>query len=72
MKKSIIEFILYIYLNYIQEDWYIFNTFGKIYIFLPWLVRSIMLWILSPLFIPEFLIIKSQFYKLIKNNLNLE
>ena len=72
MKNNIIEFMLYIYMNYIKENWEVLTIFGKCYIFLPWLVRSMIIWCLFPLFIPEFLISKSNFYKFINNKLNIE
>lgn len=63
MKTNFFDFILYVYKNYIYEDWSVYTKFGKICIYPAWAVRSFFIWILSFLFIPEYLFKNSNFYK---------
>ena len=63
MKTLFFEFLLYVYVNYIIEDWDILTKWGKIYYYLPWLVRSILMWIISPILLIPFFIKRSESYK---------
>lgn len=36
MKSQFYKFLLYIYINYIREDWDYINTFGKILLYPAW------------------------------------
>jgi hypothetical protein len=58
-----IEFIVYIYVNYIYEDWSIYKPMGKIYYYPGWLYKSILTWVVCPIFIPEFLFKKTSIYE---------
>jgi len=66
MKKFInfvILFALFITKNYITEDWSIYTKLGKIYYYPFWFIRSILVWLFCPLFLPEYFIKKSKIYK---------
>jgi len=63
MKQKLAKFALFVYLNHIQEDWDMYKPIGKIVFWPAWFVRSILIWILSPLLIPEYLFKQSQVYK---------
>jgi hypothetical protein len=69
MKKFIdflILFAIYVTENYITEDWSIYKPIGKIYYYPFWFIRSILIWIICPVFIPEYLFKQSDLYKQIK------
>jgi len=63
MKTQIVKFLLYFYSTHIVEDWSQFKPIGKIIIYPFWVIRSVILWIFSPLFIIEYLIVNSNIYK---------
>jgi hypothetical protein len=72
MEKLFYEFLLYFYIDYIKEDWDIFTKFGKICIYPAWFIRSVLMWIISPIFIVPFLIQRTSTfikYKEIFNNI---
>jgi len=62
MKRKLAKFILYIYLNHIQEDFDIYKPVLRFFIYLAWFIRSIIVWLLCPLFIPEYLFKQSKVY----------
>ena len=62
MKAFLINFILFVYLDHIQEDWDDYNKLGKIVIYPAWVVRSFLMWLICPLFIPEYFFKKSKLY----------
>lgn len=69
MKKIInfcILFALYIYENYIYEDWSIYKPVGKIYYYPGWFYKSILTWLVCPIFLPEYLFKQTTIYKHIK------
>ena len=55
MKLFLINFIIYVYSNYIIEDWSDYTKIGKFFIYPLWIIRSTILWIICPVFIPVFL-----------------
>lgn len=61
-----ILFALYVYNNYIVEDWSIYKKIGIIYYYPFWLIRSIIIWLICPLFIPEYFFKQSKMYRQIK------
>jgi len=63
MKLQILKFILFFYTEHIQEDWDEFTKLGKIVLWPAWLVRSILMWIFSPMFIPEYMFKQSKVYQ---------
>ena len=72
MKVKIAKFMLFVYLNYIQEDWEIYKPFLRVIIRPAWFIRSTLVWILSPFLIPEYLFKNSKFYSKFIEFKNLE
>jgi len=70
MKKYFIEFFAYVAENYVKEDVSSLNKFGKIFLYGPWLIHGIIMYLLFPIFIPEFIFKKSKLYKEITKILN--
>jgi hypothetical protein len=65
-----ILFILHVYNNYIHEDWSFYTKLGKIYYYPFWFIRSIIIWIICPIFILEYLFKNSKIYKEIQKIMN--
>lgn len=63
MKKHLIDYLLWFYLKYIKEDWSYLNKIGKIMIYPFWMIKSIMCWVLTPIFIIEYIFVNSKTYK---------
>jgi hypothetical protein len=66
MKKFIdfcILFALYVYKNYIYEDWSVYTKIGEIYYYPAWFIHSTLMWIICPIFIPEYWYKQTNFYK---------
>lgn len=63
MKKYLIDYLLWFYLKYIKEDWSYLNKIGKIMIYPFWMIKSIMYWTLTPIFIIEYIFVNSKTYK---------
>lgn len=58
------KFIAFVYTQYVyDENFDIFTKVGKIFMYPIWFVRAIMIWIISPIFIPIFFIRQSEWYK---------
>jgi len=70
MKKLFYEFLSEFYTNHIKEDWEVLSKLGRVYYYLPWLIRSVIMWILSPLFVIPFLIRQTKIYKEIREKLD--
>jgi len=51
----IYKFILFVYLKYIKEDWHTWTKFGRIVIYPFWWIHSFLVWIICPLFIPQYM-----------------
>jgi hypothetical protein len=65
MKKIIdfcILFCIYVTENYISHDWEVYKPYAKVIIYPFWIIRSILLWIISPIFIPEYFFKQSELY----------
>lgn len=63
MKQKIAKFMLFIYIKHIKEDWDLLNSFGKFCIYPFWFIRSVLIWMVSPLLIPQYLFMNSQIYQ---------
>lgn len=59
-------FILFVYENYIREEWDIYNKWAKPIAYIGWLYRAIVIWIFSFIFLPEYIFKQSDTYKEIK------
>ena len=69
MKKIIdfcILFALYVYVNYIQEDWSVYTKIGKIMIYWAWFIRSLIIWLICPILIPEYFFKQTSLYAYIQ------
>lgn len=65
-----IMFALHVYTNYIIEDWSCITKIGKIYYYPFWFIRSIIIWAICPIFLPEYFFKKSKLYKRIQKVMN--
>lgn len=63
MKKHLINFLLWFYVEYIKENWEELKPFARPIMYPFWFIRSIVLWILLPIFIFEYMLINSSLYK---------
>lgn len=54
MKRFIAKYMLYIYTNFIEEDWCIYNKWSIVFIKPAWFVRGIYVWTFSIIFFPLF------------------
>lgn len=50
--EFILKYFLFVYENYIQEDWSTFTKIGRILLKPAWFVRSILFWIYSVMCFP--------------------
>ena len=72
MKKFIdflILFSIFMLDNYINEDWTTITKLGKFYYYPFWFIRSMIFWIICPIFIPQYFFMKSDTYKEIEKML---
>jgi len=65
-----ILFALYVYTEYIYEDQSYLTKLGKIYFFYPRVARAGLIWLISPIFIPEYFIKQTETYKRIQKVMN--
>ena len=63
MKTLFFEFLLYVYVNHIVEDWSVITKLGKLYYYPFWFIRSVIMWIVSPIFLIPFFITRTETYK---------
>ena len=63
MKALFFEFLLYVYVNHIVENWDTCTKLGKLYYYPFWFIRSVIMWVICPLFIVPFFIKRSETYK---------
>lgn len=69
MKEQLELFISFIQDTYIKEEFDILNNFGLMIIKPAWIIKSIFIWILCPLLIPEFLFKQSKIYHRFNNSI---
>lgn len=65
-----ILFALHVYTNYIVEDWSCYTKLGKVYYYPWWFIRSVLIWAVCPIFLPEYFFKKSKLYKEIQKQMN--
>jgi len=63
MKLFLIKFAIFVYVNYIQEDWSVITPLGKKILYPLWLIRQGFVWLICPIFLPVFLARNSNIYK---------
>ena len=56
MKKYLVNYVLYIYLNFIKEDFYFIKKEYLWFIKLLWYIRSTFMWLMYIIFFPVFYI----------------
>jgi hypothetical protein len=66
MKRLTAEITLAYWQNVIREDWSELSKLGRTVIFLPWLIRSTIMWFLLPLSLPEFFFRRSKLFANLK------
>jgi len=54
MKIFIAKYMLYIYLNFVKEDWDLYKNWAIPFIKPAWFVRGIYIWVASIIFFPLF------------------
>lgn len=69
MKGILINYLIYFYTTYIVKDFDILKPYGKLLIYPFWFIKSFIFWLISPLFIFEYLIVSSNFYKNLKSDI---
>jgi len=63
IKQEFAKFVLFLYNTHIKENWNEYNTFGEIIFYPIWIIRTIAIILIFPVFIPEFLFKKTKLYK---------
>lgn len=63
MKLIIINYMLWLYTRHIEEDWDVYTRIGKFFIYPVWFIRSALIWLTFPLWIPAYKFENSKFYK---------
>jgi len=70
LKSKIANFLLYVYIKFIKYDFSYLTIFGKIIFYPVWIIKAVLVWIISPFLIPCYLINKKakiEFNKLTYN-----
>ena len=62
MKLYFLKFALWLYTEHIQEDWDDYTKLGKIVIYPAWFIRSLLIWLTFPLWIPVYNFQNSKVY----------
>ena len=60
LEKFFILFALYVYTNFIVEDWSCYSKFAKVWYKPAWFVRATLIWLVSPVLIPGYLFKESE------------
>lgn len=63
MKAFIINFMLYYYTTFVEEDFSIIYSKYRIFFYPAYYIKSFIKWCFSPLLIPWYLYIQSNHYK---------
>jgi len=66
MKRKIAKFLLYVHKTYIQEEWDLITPIGQKVLYPFWFIRSLLIWLVCPFLIPDYLFKQSKIYKKIK------
>ena len=56
MKRFIAKYMLYVYLNFVKEEFDIYKRWALPLIYVTWFIRAIYIWIASVVFFPFFVI----------------
>jgi hypothetical protein len=60
--KELIFFLIWLDQNYLYEDFDLLTPVGKFFIFFPWLIKNILVILVSPLLYIEYKITTSEMY----------
>jgi len=63
MKLYFLKYTLWLYETHIQENWDDYTKLGKIFCYPAWLIRSFLIWLCFPFWIPAFQFTQSKAYK---------
>ena len=63
MKLAILNYTLWLYTTHIEEDWDVYTKLGKRCIYPFWIIRSVLIWMLFPLWIPVYKFQNSKVFK---------
>lgn len=63
MKGKFFEFLLFVYVEHIREDWDDYNALGRAVVYPLWWIRSAFVWALSPFLLIEYIFTRSKFYQ---------
>lgn len=66
-KLFLIDFVKFIYLTHIYEDFSIYTKFGKFFIYPAWMLKNLYVIVFSPIFLLEYWWINSKTFKMIEN-----
>ena len=62
MKRYLINFVLWLYTEHIQEDWDDYTKVGKVFCYIPWAIRGLLIWVTFPFWIPVYNFTKSKHF----------
>jgi len=62
-KLFLLNFVLFVYVNYVAFDWDEFSKTAKFFLYPAWFVNAILTWIVCVVFIPEYFVKQTKFYK---------
>ena len=62
MKARFFDFLLFVYIEHIKEDWDDYTPFGRAVIYPFWWIKSAFVWAVSPILLPEYAFKRSNFY----------
>jgi hypothetical protein len=63
IKIFILKFMLFVQEQYIQEDWEIITPLGQVFLYPAWFIRATLIWLISPLFLPQYVLMNTKNYK---------
>ena len=66
MRKFLITFILFVYVNHVYEDLSFYKKWAYPIVYMLWFIRSLFTWLISPIFIIEYWFMQSKIYQQIK------
>jgi len=63
LKLFLLNFVLYVYLTHVKFDWDELTPIAKVFLYLPWFIQAILVWLVCPIFLPEFFVKRTTIYK---------
>jgi hypothetical protein len=62
-KIKVLKFMIFVNERYIQEDWDSYTKTGKFFMYPVWFIHAVIIWLVSPLLIPQYILMNSRGYK---------